>query len=74
MRMREQMMGTRVEFYVDRSGSHRWRAVAANGQIVATGHQGYSSKQKAEQGLEATRKALGKKKWRRATFYDVEQS
>ena len=73
--MWEQMsMGTRVEFYVDRGGLHRWRAIAGNGQIVATGHQGYSSKQKAQQGLDATRRALGKKKWRKATFYDVEQS
>ena len=62
-----------IEFYVDRAGKHRWRAIAGNGQTVATGHQGYASRQKAEQGLEATRQALKRAKpktWRTADFTD----
>lgn len=30
-----------VEFYTDRHGDHRWRAIAANGRIVADSAEGY---------------------------------
>lgn len=35
-------MQTRVDFYEDARGEHRWRLVAGNGEIVATG-EGHAS-------------------------------
>ena len=53
-----------IEYYKDRAGKDRWRAVDDhNGQTVGTGHQGYSSKQKMEQGMEATYREL--RKWKK---------
>jgi len=45
-------MAARFEIYVDKSGKHRIRLVAANGQIIASG-QGYSSKAAAMNGIES---------------------
>ncbi|MCR4324927.1 MAG: DUF1508 domain-containing protein [Candidatus Curtissbacteria bacterium] len=39
-------MMVRFEVFRDRAGYYRWRLVAANGEIVATG-EGYDSKQGA---------------------------
>ena len=39
------------ELYEDEGGQWRWRLVHENGNIIADGSQGYSSKQKAQQGL-----------------------
>lgn len=36
-----------VHFYPDNKGKWRWRAVAANGLIVADSGQGYSTKSNA---------------------------
>lgn len=33
----------KIEVYVDKAGEHRWRARADNGQIVATGGEGYKN-------------------------------
>lgn len=48
---------SRAEFevYEDVAGEHRWRLRHDNGNIIAAGGQGYSSKQKAKQGLESVR-------------------
>jgi len=45
----------RFEVYEDSAGEHRWRLVHDNGNIIADGGQGYSSKQKARQGLDSVR-------------------
>ncbi|MXR50171.1 DUF1508 domain-containing protein [Halovenus sp. WSH3] len=42
--------------YEDDGGEHRWRLRHDNGNIIADGSEGYSSKQKAEQGLESVKK------------------
>ena len=47
-----------TEFYLDNAGRWRWRAIAGNGQIVASSGQGYSSRRKAAQGMKAARKAM----------------
>jgi len=43
------------ELFEDSAEQWRWRLVHENGQIVADGGQGYSSKQKAKQGLRSVR-------------------
>jgi amphi-Trp domain-containing protein len=43
--------GAAFELFADDGGAWRWRLVHANGNIIADGGQGYSSKQKAKQGL-----------------------
>jgi amphi-Trp domain-containing protein len=44
------------ELYEDAEGKWRWRLVHDNGDIIADGGQGYSSKQKAKQGLGSVQK------------------
>ncbi len=41
------------ELYADKAAKWRWRLVHDNGEIIADGGQGYSSKQKAKQGLQS---------------------
>ena len=41
----------RFEVYEDGGDQYRWRLVHRNGNIIADGSQGYSSKQSAKQGL-----------------------
>jgi len=43
------------ELFEDNEGKWRWRLVHDNGNIIADSGQGYSSKQKARQGLESVR-------------------
>ena len=45
----------RFEVYEDSGDRYRWRLVHRNGNIIADGSQGYSSKRKAKQGLESVR-------------------
>jgi len=44
------------DLYEDNAEEYRWRLVHDNGNIIADSSEGYSSKQKAEQGLESVRK------------------
>jgi uncharacterized protein YegP (UPF0339 family) len=44
------------ELYKDNDGKHRWRLVHDNGNIIADSGEGYSSKQKARQGIESVTK------------------
>jgi len=37
-----------LEFYPDSYGKWRWRATSANGKIVGSSSQGFSSKQSAQ--------------------------
>jgi len=43
------------ELYADSADQHRWRLVHDNGNIIADSSQGYSSKQKAKQGLRSVK-------------------
>ncbi len=47
------------EVYADKRGEFRWRLRHKNGQILADGGEGYSSRQKVRQGLESVRKNAG---------------
>lgn len=40
-----------IEFYVDTATKHRWRAIADNGQIIATSAEGYNELSDCEDGL-----------------------
>jgi amphi-Trp domain-containing protein len=43
------------ELYADKAAKWRWRLVHENGNIIADGGQGYTSKQKAKQGLRSVK-------------------
>jgi len=44
------------ELYEDSGGQYRWRLRHDNGNIIADGGEGYTSKRKAEQGLESVKR------------------
>ena len=46
----------RFELYEDSAEEHRWRLVHRNGNIIADSSEGYTSKQKAKQGLESVQR------------------
>jgi uncharacterized protein YegP (UPF0339 family) len=47
---------SQFELYTDSGGKHRWRLRHRNGNIIADSAQGYSSRQKAQQGLSAVKR------------------
>ncbi len=49
-------MAARFELYADAKGEYRWRLKASNGQIIATGGEGYASRANARAGIESVRK------------------
>lgn len=49
------MSSATFELYRDRAGDWRWRLVHDNGNIVADGGQGYSSKRRARQGIRSVK-------------------
>lgn len=42
----------KIQIYEDRIGEWRWRAVEANGRIVATGSEGYTTQRAARRGYD----------------------
>jgi len=48
-----------VELYLDAGGQFRWRAVAANGLVVADCGEGYKNRDDCERGLKVAWKAIG---------------
>jgi len=49
-------MAYKFELYKDAKGEFRWRLVATNGQTIATGGEGYKSKESAKAGIESVKK------------------
>ncbi|MDH4268857.1 MAG: DUF1508 domain-containing protein [Dehalococcoidia bacterium] len=49
-------MGAKFDLYKDAKGEFRWRLVASNGQTIATGGEGYKSKDSAKGGIESVKK------------------
>ena len=49
-------MAAKFELYKDAKGEFRWRLKASNGQTIATGGEGYSSKASAKNGIESVQK------------------
>ncbi|AKH97762.1 HVO_2922 family protein [Halanaeroarchaeum sulfurireducens] len=48
-------MGATFELYKDAGGSWRWRLRHDNGNIIADSGEGYSTPQKAKQGIESVK-------------------
>jgi uncharacterized protein len=48
----EKRPGTKFQIYQDRKGEYRWRLRARNGEIIADGNEGYSSKASCEHGID----------------------
>lgn len=46
----------RFEVYTDGRGEYRWRLKHTNGQTIASGGEGYSSKRSALAGIESVKK------------------
>lgn len=46
----------KFEVYADAKGEYRWRLKASNGQVVATGGQGYASERSCREGIESVKK------------------
>ncbi len=46
----------KFELYTSPNGEFRWRLKATNGQVIATGGEGYSSKASAKAGIASVRR------------------
>jgi len=44
-------MAGKFEIYKDKKGEYRWKLVAANGQQIASGGEGYTTKAACKNGL-----------------------
>jgi uncharacterized protein YegP (UPF0339 family) len=49
-------MAAKFEVYKSPNGEYRWRLKSANGQIIATGGEGYTRKDGALNGIDAVRR------------------
>jgi uncharacterized protein YegP (UPF0339 family) len=49
-------MAAKFEIYKDAKGEFRWRLVASNGQMIASGGEGYKQKDSAKAGIESVKK------------------
>jgi hypothetical protein len=49
----------KFEVYQDSKGEYRWRLKSGNGQIIATGGEGYTSKAGCLNGIEAVKRDAG---------------
>lgn len=49
-------MAAKFELYRSSNGEYRWRLRATNGQVIATGGEGYSSKAAAQNGIESVKR------------------
>ncbi len=58
-RKKKQESKAEFELYEDEGGDWRWRLRHDNGNIIADSAEGYSSKAKAEQGMESVKKNAG---------------
>lgn len=49
-------MAAKFELYKSANGEFRWRLKSANGQVIATGGEGYARKDGALNGIEAVKR------------------
>jgi len=47
----------KFELYKSPNGEYRWRLKATNGQVIATGGEGYSSKAAAQKGIASVKRS-----------------
>ena len=48
----------KFEMYQDRSGDFRWRLKSSNGQVIATGGQGYKDKRDCRGAIDSVKRAV----------------
>jgi len=48
----------KFELYKSSNGEYRWRLKADNGNVIATGGEGYSSKSAAQAGIESVKRTV----------------
>jgi uncharacterized protein YegP (UPF0339 family) len=53
---RSKIVAAKFELYKSSNGEYRWRLKATNGQVIATGGEGYSSKAAAQGGIESVKR------------------
>jgi uncharacterized protein YegP (UPF0339 family) len=56
LRRADQTVGAKFELYKSPKREYRWRLRASNGQIIATGGEGYSSEATAQGGIESVKR------------------
>ena len=56
-RAQDKGSGTKFELFKDAKEEYRWRLKAANGQVLATGGQGYKAKADCVHGIEVVQQA-----------------
>jgi uncharacterized protein YegP (UPF0339 family) len=56
LKREEQDHRSEVRVYRSSNGEYRWRLRATNGQVIATGGEGYSSKAAAQSGIESVKR------------------
>jgi len=49
-------MAAKFELYQDKASEWRWRLKSGNGQVIATGGEGYDSKSGAQNGIDAVKR------------------
>ena len=49
-------MAAKFEVYQDKKGEYRWRLIASNGQTIADGGEGYTSKAGCKNGIASVKK------------------
>lgn len=49
-------MAAKFELYKDSKGEYRWRLKSGNGQTIATGGEGYTSRAGAQNGIAAVKR------------------
>lgn len=49
-------MAVKFEIYKDKSGEFRWRLVASNGQNIASGGEGFKTKESIKHSIESVKK------------------
>lgn len=59
------------EIYKDAKGEFRWRLKSGNHQTVATGGEGYATKQSCQKGIEAVKKITAETEVKDLTKEDV---
>lgn len=50
-------MVAKFELYKSPNGEYRWRLKASNGQVIATGGEGYKTRAGAQGGIDAVKRA-----------------
>lgn len=61
------------EVYIDKNNKFRWKLIHRNGRILARGGQGYSSRQKVNQGIQSVRENIEENK-AKIEFYEDNES